>query len=133
MVEMRKKKAKVHKKEKKMGALDAIFSGASPVSGPFTDPTLKEIRQHLFKGPIEERTEYHVPEFNAIVYLSILADHYKSAMARAILDSISKCRISLDRKGRAELVETMRSEIQRQYDQQRLEIERLKTTMGDRR
>lgn len=113
--------------------LAGLFDAIKPASGPFGDTALKQIQQHLYSGPLEERTEYTLGEFNAIVMLFVLAYYYKSEVAKAILKGISQCRISLERKGRMEDVQAMVTEIQRQLEQQKLEVSKLQAMTGERR
>lgn len=128
-----KKRAKA--KEKKPTPLEGLFGSVSQTSGPLDASALKRVQAALFDGPLVERTEFHGPELNAIIMLEILGNKsgYDSEMARVIIDAISRCRISLDRKSRIEFVTAIQSEIQRQLEEKKLEVERLRATIGERR
>lgn len=129
----KREKGKKARKPDNQNPLAQLFGGIKPVSGPFDRTAMKKIQEHLYDGPLEERTEFHNPEFNAIVFLKVLADGYDCNIARVILDAISQCRISLERKGRMEDVQAIQTEVQRQLEQSKLEIERMRATTGDRR
>jgi len=119
--------------EKKPTPLEGLFGSMRQTSGPFDQSALKRVQAALFDGPLAERTEVHPPEFNAIVMLEILASGYDSKMARTILDAIASWRISLNRTGRTEFVTAIQSEIQRQLEEKKLEVEKLRATIGERR
>jgi len=118
---------------KKQTPLEGLFGSVKQTSGPFDQSALKRVQAALFDGPLAERTEIHGPEFNAIVMLDIIANDYKCETAQTILDAIARWRISLDRKGRMEFVTAIQSEIQRQLEEKKLEVERLRATIGERR
>lgn len=128
------KKLRVKKPvEKKPTPLEGLFGSMKQTSGPFDASALKRVQAALFDGPLAERTEVHAPEFNAIVMLEIIASSYDSKMARTILNAIGSWRISLNRTGRAEFVTAIQSEVQRQLEEKKLEVEKLKATIGERR
>lgn len=128
-----KKKNMNKKTDKKQTPLEGLFGSVKQTSGPFDQSALKRVQAALFDGPLAERTEVQSPEFNAIVMLEILASGYESKMARTILDAIASWRISLNRAGRTEFVTAIQSEIQRQLEEKKLEVEKLRATIGERR
>lgn len=128
------RKQKVKKlAEKTQTPLEGLFGSMKQTSGPFDSSALKRVQAALFDGPLAERTEIHGQEFNAIVMLDILAKNHDCNTAQVILNAIARWRISLDRKGRLEFVTAIQSEIQRQLEEKKLEVERLRATIGERR